>query len=983
MASLRYAVDIDTKGARSSLAALESQITGLGTVIAGGFAVGELVKFSDSIVGLQNKLRTLTADQQLVGSMFKDITSAAGAAGAPLRETGDLYFRIARAAKDLGITQQQTASITDSLAKSISMTGMTAAESSGALLQLGQALQSGRFQGDELRSVLENMPIVSKAMADELGVTVGELKKLGSEGKITSDIFVRAMEKNKKAIDDAFARTVPTAEQALNNLKTAAAIAFDELAREDGTPAAGLAELAQSVLKLTRDLPALTAAIKDLINILTVASMAFLAFKVNAFISGGALNSLLGGIKNVTTGLIGLGGASRQGVAALLGITNETKSIKHSITGLGTAFGIFDKTRGSIMKTTANMGVLGTSIARVGQVAMSLANIFGNVLKIGLRFAGWVGVFLAVVDVINLLYKAVTGSNEKLIDLWGIFKGVITVVRVVYGLIAALGNYIGGKLAPFIQIAANGWNRFMTAIMNTGPMKAAASMLNWVGEKLAWLWNMAKQISGVTAADNKAAMDKIMSVPLSDVIGQWNADRAAVGKPGVGQGNGVFGDGNIKTPPAGGGGGGGKSAAQTAKEQAEALREVKKAIMEVTAAYREQAKTRLEDLDFQLKSLTMSEDQIQVEQNRRDILKEQTDALGQLAEKTAQLEEQKKKKEISNKGYQEAIALIRQEEAAIKQTTQTQLAANEATIKEIQAKNRELERTNHLLDLQTKAAENKAALQSIEDQLKLVGLYGDKLDEVTAQIELQQKLREIDVEAQSQLNDLKKEEIKIGAELYAQRKQQIEDNRQSAIAAANEQAAAQKKVNDAVKKSERTDVRAAIGKRMEEFARSIDPAVLAVQGLESVFDNMSSAIDNFVETGKFKFGDFARSIIADIAKIALKAAATKILGGIFGGLFGLKIPGFAAGGPVKADRPILVGENGPELFVPGSNGSIMTNAALNKNAGQQGQAQPVINNTYITNNINALDSRSVAQVFMENRKSLLGATSVARKELPY
>ena len=78
-----------------------------------------------------------------------------------------------------------------------------------------------------------------------------------------------------------------------------------------------------------------------------------------------------------------------------------------------------------------------------------------------------------------------------------------------------------------------------------------------------------------------------------------------------------------------------------------------------------------------------------------------------------------------------------------------------------------------------------------------------------------------------------------------------------------------------------------------------------------------------------------------------------------------------------------MGEQGPELFVPNSAGSVMTNASMNKNVGGGQSAQPVVNNTYITNNISAIDSRSVAQMFVENRKSLLGASMMARKELPY
>jgi phage-related minor tail protein len=147
----------------------------------------------------------------------------------------------------------------------------------------------------------------------------------------------------------------------------------------------------------------------------------------------------------------------------------------------------------------------------------------------------------------------------------------------------------------------------------------------------------------------------------------------------------------------------------------------------------------------------------------------------------------------------------------------------------------------------------------------------------------------------------------------------------------------------------------------------------------ALWNRMSDAIDTFVDTGKFKFSEFARSIIADLAKIALKKAAVGIFSIISKSIFG----GLAAGGPTMANKPYLVGEQGPELFVPNSAGSIMTNASLNKNTGGGQSIQPVVNNTYITNNISAIDSRSVAQMFVENRKSLLGASLMARKEMPY
>ena len=73
------------------------------------------------------------------------------------------------------------------------LAGVSSMEASNAFRQLAQALGSGRLQGDEFRSLAEQVPTLLKPIADELGTTVGGLKELGSQGKITSDVVIRAL----------------------------------------------------------------------------------------------------------------------------------------------------------------------------------------------------------------------------------------------------------------------------------------------------------------------------------------------------------------------------------------------------------------------------------------------------------------------------------------------------------------------------------------------------------------------------------------------------------------------------------------------------------------------------------------------------------------------------------------------------------------------------------------------------------------------
>jgi phage-related minor tail protein len=454
------------------------------------------------------------------------------------------------------------------------------------------------------------------------------------------------------------------------------------------------------------------------------------------------------------------------------------------------------------------------------------------------------------------------------------------------------------------------------------------------------------------------------------------SNRAVTDQFDAGKTGGVFGDASTKITPKPDIG---KGAGKSAKDYANALRDVKKAVIEVTAAFKESSKARLEDLDFQFKSLGMSQDQVALESQRRDILKEQNTALADLAAKQVEINESE---DLSKKGKAEALALIAQQIVAVNALAATELATSDAKLQAIQAENLKIDEQLKKTELLQQANSNRAVLQNLEDQLSLVGLYGDKLDEVTAQIELQQKLREIELEFQNQLLALEDKKLDLGKQRYAMELAMLQQGKAQAIGAANAVAAAEKKVDDARKKSERNDIGAALGKRFEELERSVDPAVTAVEGLNSVFSNMGNALDTFVETGKFKFGDFAKSIILDLTKIAAKAAATKLFS-MIGKSIVTALGKKAAGGPVMANKPYVVGEQGPELFVPNSAGSIMTNASMNKNADGGSGMGATVNNTYITNNISAIDSRSVAQMFVENRKSLLGASMMARKETPY
>jgi hypothetical protein len=118
-------------------------------------------------------------------------------------------------------------------------------------------------------------------------------------------------------------------------------------------------------------------------------------------------------------------------------------------------------------------------------------------------------------------------------------------------------------------------------------------------------------------------------------------------------------------------------------------------------------------------------------------------------------------------------------------------------------------------------------------------------------------------------------------------------------------------------------------------------------------------------------------------KIVMKMMILKTISAMFpgmgggGSIFG-SILGFANGGTPPMNRPSIVGERGPELFVPRSAGTIIPNDQLGGGGG-------VVNNYYTTNynnSVSAIDAKSVAQLFAENRRALFGSVEQAKRELP-
>lgn len=175
--------------------------------------IGHIVRTVDGYTNLENKVRSVLTAHEELGFTMERLTSIANANRTSIDSVATVYSRTAKSVEDLGVSQSATLEFTKVLSQAVVVGGSTAIEAQQAMIQLSQGLASGALKGDELRSVLEQLPVVSKILAKELGVTVGALKKLGAEGKITSETVFAAIINAGDEMQDKFDDLVPTFEQ--------------------------------------------------------------------------------------------------------------------------------------------------------------------------------------------------------------------------------------------------------------------------------------------------------------------------------------------------------------------------------------------------------------------------------------------------------------------------------------------------------------------------------------------------------------------------------------------------------------------------------------------------------------------------------------------------------------------------------------------------------------------------------------------------
>lgn len=252
----KRAREIETRFQRMNTS-LAGSFGRLGGLLAGAVSIRAAQQLIDASTRIRNSLKVAGLEGEQLTRVYDALFASAQRNAAPIEALAELYGRAALVQKELGISTEELLRFTDKVAVALRVSGKSAQESSGALLQLSQALGSGIVRAEEFNSILEGaLPIAQAAAAGlvEAGGSVAKLRTLVVDGKVSSEAFFRAFEAGASILDDKVAGAELTVSQGfvrLQNVMIDAAGRLNEVSGASKGAAAALELLADIIQAIT------------------------------------------------------------------------------------------------------------------------------------------------------------------------------------------------------------------------------------------------------------------------------------------------------------------------------------------------------------------------------------------------------------------------------------------------------------------------------------------------------------------------------------------------------------------------------------------------------------------------------------------------------------------------------------------------------------------------------------------------------------
>ena len=517
------------------------------------------IKTTDQLTQLRARINLINDGTQSTAEIMDKVYQAANRSRGSYLDMADSVAKLNMLAKDAFSSNDEAIYFVEQLNKQFKIAGASVEETSSAMYQLTQAMAAGKLQGDEFHSIMENAPMLAQAIASEMGLTVGQLKEMSSQGLITADIIKNALFNSAEETNAKFAEIPLTFQDIGTQLQNDLITAFQPVMEQIGLMASS--DLLAGVLN------------ELAFSFKVVAAAAQVAIAtIKAAFAG--LSVTIGVIKNVVTSFVGVFTTSMPAVrVAVVGVTTAFIAYKATLLLCSTQTAaltvkVIALKAAELASATATkahaaaMAVLRAAMAAGATASALLAAALATVrgIYIGVRSGALAAA--AAQKVLNLVMRA----NPV-----GLLISVLVTLVTVFATAAAAGNGFGNTLSSvfstIVHTAVWGVNKIIEAL------NWLIAKLNSVGDKVAKFFGgtftaiqQVDTISADTAQDIVNTAGDIMGQITSGLSGGGGGDIDTGGFGGGGGGGDTSGGGSGGKGGGGGKGGKGEDLAKEAKQ---------------------------------------------------------------------------------------------------------------------------------------------------------------------------------------------------------------------------------------------------------------------------------------------------------------------------------------------------------------------------------------------------------------------------------
>lgn len=527
------------------------------------------IKTTDQLTQLRARINLINDGSQSTAEIMDKIAAAANRSRGSYLDMADSVAKLNLLAKDAFSSNDEAVYFVEQLNKQFKIAGAGVEETTSAMYQLTQAMASGKLQGDEFRSIMENAPMLAQSIAQEMGLSVGQLKEMSSQGLITADIIKNALFNSAEETNQKFAEIPLTFQDIGTKLQNDLITAFAPVMQEIGNMASS--DLLQGVLN----------ELAFSFKVVAAAAQVSIATIRGAF---SALSVVINTGKSIVSSFAQLFITSMPAVAvAIAGVTAAFVGYKATLilcstqTAALTVKSVALKTveLASAAATKAHavaMGVLRAAMAGTAAVTAVLSG--GMVALRGIYIALRSGTLAAAAAqrILNVVMKA----NPV-----GLLISVILTLITVFATAAAASNGFGNTLSSvfstIVHTAVWGVNKIIEAL------NWLIAKLNSVGDKVAkFFGGTFTAIQQVDTISADTAQDIVNTA--GDIMGQITSGLSGGGSDldvGGGGGGGDYGSGGGKGSGGKGGGGGKGSGKDLAKEAKQIHEQILQSFLEM------------------------------------------------------------------------------------------------------------------------------------------------------------------------------------------------------------------------------------------------------------------------------------------------------------------------------------------------------------------------------------------------------------------